>query len=107
MPPRLGGILTFLQVAKSLEYIPHQEVLSFQVGKMRALLVIREVSAYSLRHRQDEAAIVHVQPVAATHQLVIGVARKGYRVRCQGQVDRSGSCITFTGTVFSFDLTPL
>ena len=43
---------------------------------MGALLVIREVSAESLRHPQDETAIIHVQPVAATDQLVIGVARE-------------------------------
>ena len=52
------------------------EVFSFQVRKMSAFLVIRQVNAQSLRHRQDETAIIHVQPVAATDQLVIGVARE-------------------------------
>ena len=43
---------------------------------MGALFVIREVSAWSLRHRQDETAIIHVQSVAATDQLVLGIARE-------------------------------
>jgi hypothetical protein len=80
---------------------------TFQVGEMCPLFVVGKVRTYSLRHRKDETAVVHVQPKAATHKLIFGIARKGCQARYQGRADRSGSRITFKGEAYSFALTQL
>ena len=43
---------------------------------MRPLFVVREVSADPLRHREDDTAIIHVQPKTRADKLVVGIARE-------------------------------
>jgi hypothetical protein len=43
---------------------------------VRSLLIVGQMRPDTLRHHQDETAIIHVQPVAATDQLVVSVARE-------------------------------
>jgi hypothetical protein len=52
------------------------EVSAFQVAQVRALFVVGEVRPYPLGHRQHETAIVHIQPLVAANELVVGVAGK-------------------------------
>jgi len=47
---------------------------TFQVGEMCPLFVVGKVRTYSLRHRKDETAVVHVQPKATTHKPIFGIA---------------------------------
>ena len=44
---------------------------------MCPLFVVGEVRTYSLRHREDETAVVHVQPKATTDKLIVGIASEG------------------------------
>ena len=41
---------------------------------MCPLFVVGKVRTYSLRHRKDETAVVHVQPKATTHKFIFGIA---------------------------------
>ena len=51
---------------------------------MCPLLVIGKVRAYSLRHGQDETAVVHVQPKATTDKLVVGISgERAVRIAAQ------------------------
>jgi hypothetical protein len=43
---------------------------------MRSLLMVGQMPPDSMRHRQDETAIIHVQPKTAPNKLVAGVARE-------------------------------
>ena len=71
---------------------------------MRPLFVVCKVSPDPLCHRKNETAIVHVQSMTATNQLIVGVA-------CERAIGfttkvglKSGSCISFRGGACSFDL---
>ena len=70
---------------------------------MRSLLIVGQMRPDTLRHHQDETAIIHVQPIAAPNKLIAGVTceRAGYRVHYQDRVDRNAAYITFTGSASS------
>jgi hypothetical protein len=62
------------------------KVLAFQVGQMCPFFVVCKVIPNPLRHCKDEAAIIHVQPEAATDKLTVAIAREGL----SGSLPRSG-----------------
>jgi hypothetical protein len=64
---------------------PINEVLAFYVRQMGSLLVIRQVRPDAPGHHHDKRAVVHVQPVRATNELVVGVADEG-AIKIDGQV---------------------
>jgi hypothetical protein len=43
---------------------------------MRSLLIVGQMRPDTLRHHQDETAIIHVQPITARNKLIVGVARE-------------------------------
>jgi hypothetical protein len=58
--------LTILRVAKSLECKLDQSGVRVLVGQTR----------HPLRHHQNKGSIIHVQPITAPNELVVGVARE-------------------------------
>ena len=69
-------LLTFLGRQNFLNTDLIDKVLGFQISQMRSLLIIGQMCANSIRHCHNEAAIVHVQPIAPTNKLVRGVPRE-------------------------------
>jgi len=55
------------------------------VSQMGSLLVIRQVRPDAPGHHHDERAVIHVQPVRAANELVVGVANEG-TIKIDGQV---------------------
>jgi hypothetical protein len=49
------------------------QVISPQIGKMRSLLIVREICANSSGHNYYERLIRHVHPVAAPNELTGGI----------------------------------
>ena len=62
--------LTFLRGQNLLNTYLVGQVLALQIDQMRSLLIVGQVCANSLGHYQDESAIIHVQPIAPSHELV-------------------------------------
>lgn len=61
------------------------EVISSQVSQVRSLLIIRQMGTDAVDHHHDQSAVVHVEPVGSTDQLVSAVADK-WAVGILGQV---------------------
>jgi hypothetical protein len=73
-----------------------------------ALLIVGQMRPDALCHHHNERPIIHVQPITAPNKLIVGVAcESGYRAHYQGQVGKSGSCITLAGMASWFDQIPL
>ena len=53
---------------------------------MRSLLIVGQMRPDTLRHHQDETAIIHVQPITAPNKLIAGVTCE----RAIGFIPRSG-----------------
>ena len=66
-------------------------------------------TANPLRHCKDEAAIIHVQPEAATGKLTVGVAcERAIWLTSKVGLIKSASCITASGVASSsFEQMPL
>ena len=80
-----GQQLSFLRWKNFLNANLINEVLAFYVRQMGSLLVIRQVRPDAPGHHHDERAVVHVQPVRAANELVVGVADEG-TIKIDGQV---------------------
>jgi hypothetical protein len=63
----MTALLTLSRVAKSPEYISIDKVLALQVNQMRPFFVVGHMRTNSIRHHHNEAAIIHVQPIAPTN----------------------------------------
>jgi hypothetical protein len=50
------------------------EVFTPQINQVRPLLVVRQVCAYTPRHHHYERLVIHVEPIRAPDELVVGIS---------------------------------
>ena len=50
------------------------EVIALQINKMRSLFIVGQMRPDSLRHRHDEAAVIHIQPITTPNKFIVGVS---------------------------------
>jgi hypothetical protein len=79
-----AALLTFSRGQNFLNTHLIDEVVTLQIGQMRSLFVVCQMRSNSIRHYHYEAPIIHVQPIASTNKLVLGVPREwaiGFRAK--------------------------
>jgi hypothetical protein len=52
------------------------EVFTPQITQVRSLLVVRQVCAYTSRHRHNERVVIHVLPIGPADKLVVPIAHE-------------------------------
>jgi hypothetical protein len=52
-------------------------MVAFQIGQMRSLFIVCQMRTNSIRHYHNEAAIIHVQPIAF-YNWEMGHREEGY-----------------------------
>jgi hypothetical protein len=52
------------------------EVFTPQINQVRSLLVVRQVCAYTSRHRHNERVVIHVLPIRPADKLVVPIAHE-------------------------------
>jgi hypothetical protein len=70
------------------------EMLSAQVRQMRPFLLIRQVCSDSVDHHHDEGAIIHVQPIRPTDELIGTISNEG-AIRVAGEIRFVKTCHDF------------
>ena len=51
-------------------------MVALQIGQMRSLFVVCQMRPSSVRHCEDEVAIIHVQPITSTNELILSIPRE-------------------------------
>jgi len=51
-------------------------MVAFQIGQMRSLFIVCQMRTNPIRHYHNDAAIIHVQPIAPTNKPIRCITRE-------------------------------